>query len=403
MPGLSPDDLTALDRFRACVLGDEALQAELGKIEIPERFAEAASVAAMAHGISLSRAAVLASAHPDPAGLSRFMPVSANAVDWPSKAWLPVHVMPAFAGGVRVDWAHFAGERLTDPFFENSLRRILDRPFNRMFPYRTTLDEFAARARLDEALAPDGLIFHMSRCGSTLVAQMLAAVSRNLVISEAPPLDTIVQLCRNSPALPPAEQSRLLGAMVAALGRKRAGDERHYVLKLDSWHTLALPLFRRAFPAVPWVFLYREPVEVLVSHMRVPGMHTIPGVLSPSPFGIDGGERMPAEEYCARVLQTICAAALDNLPLGGGLFINYDELPDAVCTRILPHFGIMHDDSSRAAMQRAARNDAKMPYREFASDRASKQSEATTAIRGAAELHLAEVYQKLEARRQTAC
>ena len=37
--------------------------------------------------------------------------------------------------------------------------------------------------------------------------------------------------------------------LVRALGRKRFGDERHYVLKLSSWNVHALALFRRAFPA----------------------------------------------------------------------------------------------------------------------------------------------------------
>jgi hypothetical protein len=53
--------------------------------------------------------------------------------------------------------------------------------------------------------------------------------------------------------------------MVAALGQARAGETRLF-LKLDCWHMRDLPLFRRAFPNTPWVFLYRDPVEVLVSH-----------------------------------------------------------------------------------------------------------------------------------------
>ncbi|CAM9996332.1 unnamed protein product, partial [Phaeothamnion confervicola] len=40
-------------------------------------------------------------------------------------------------------------------------------------------------ANPDEFMAPAGLVFHETRCGSTLVANMLAAVPTNIVHSEA--------------------------------------------------------------------------------------------------------------------------------------------------------------------------------------------------------------------------
>jgi len=397
--GLSPHDLSALEQFRSRVLGDEALQSELSRVGELGRFAELACGAALARGIDLSRDAMLAATKPDPLGVSRWSAALANGVDWPAKDWLPIHVTPAFGGPPRVDWAHFAGERLTEPFFESSLRRALGRPFNRMVSYRTTLDDFVARARLDEALAPDGFVFHMSRCGSTLVAQMLAASPHNIVVSEAPPLDAIVQLGSYWPALPLVDQARILVAMVAALGRKRSGKERHYVVKLDSWHTLALPLFRQAFPTVPWVFLYRDPVEVLVSQMRERGLQTVPGALPPSLFGIEAGEAMRGEEYCARVLEKICGAALNNFALGGGLLVNYEALPGAVWSKILPHFGLVHGEDDHAEMRRAAGRDAKAPHSAFISDTTEKQRQASDLIRAAAQRHLDAAYRKLEALR----
>jgi len=268
-----------------------------------------------------------------------------------------------------------------------------------MFSYRTTLDDFLATAKLDEALVPDGFIFHMSRCGSTLVAQMLAALPSNIVVSEAVPLNAAVQLSGSLPHLSPDKHVRVLPAMVAALGRRRLGAERHYVIKLDSWHTLALPLFRRAFPRVPWVFLYRDPVEVLVSQMRERGLQLIPGALSPCPFGIENGAGIGGEEYCARALEKICAAALENFGFGRGLAINYDELPDAVWQKILPHFGIACSEEEKAAMRLAARRDAKAPFAEFVSDTNAKQHQATKVIRVAAQRHLDNVYRALEALR----
>lgn len=399
--GLLPDDeRTALDRFRSCVLGDEALQQALSAVYEREPFADLASSAAASHGIALSRDAILAASRPEPLGLRRWRAMPTTGTGWPAKDWLPVHVAPGPDGRLLVDWAHFAGRPLTEPFFEDSLRTALARPFNNVFAYRASLEDFVARTRFDESLSPAGFIFHMSRCGSTLVSQMLAAATDNIVVSEAPPLDAIVLLGRRWPALPLAEHSRTLAAMVAALGRRRAGNERHYAVKLDCWHTLDLPLFQRAFPSVPWVFLYRDPVEVLVSQMRARGSRMFPGGMMPCPFEIEGGETMQAEEYCARVLGKICAAAVDHFGQGGGLLVNYDELPGAVWIKILPHFGIVPSKTDRAAMERTAGWDAKTPALGFVGDQAEKQRAATPAIRDAAERYLGDIYRRLETLRR---
>ncbi|HEY1796191.1 MAG TPA: hypothetical protein VGG57_08725 [Stellaceae bacterium] len=398
MSGSPPGDPLAFDRLRAQVMGDEAVQLELSRIDEAERFAERAAEIAAGIGAGLSREFILAALRPDPLRLMRgFPPVITSA--WPSRHWLPSQVSTSFDGAVGVDWVHLGGERLVQPFFEQSLSRALGRPFNRMFGYRTTLSDFIAGARADEAPAPDGFIFHMSRCGSTLVAQMLAALPSHIVVSEAAPLDAAVQLDRGAPPLAADGHAGALAAMVAALGRRRFGGERHYVLKLDAWHTLALPLFRRVFPQVPWVFLYRDPIEVLVSQMAEPGMQMIPNALASFPFGIENGAELAREEHCARVLEKICAAALDNLGFGGGLVVNYDELPEAVRQKILPHFGIGCSAEEEAAMRAAAGRDAKAPYVEFVSDADAKQRRATDRVRAAARRHLDGVYGALQAMR----
>ncbi len=385
-----------MERLRSSLLRDDALQSALAGIDEVAVFAEAVAAAAMARGIAISRDEISLLSVPDPIGLTRWLPAPANAVEWPSVAWLPVSVN-VLSNPPVVAWAHFAGVRLTAPFFEEPLRGALSRPFNRAFPYRTTLDDFVERAEFADALQPSGFIFHMSRCGSTLVSQMLAALPQNIVVSEAPPLDAIVQMAGQPTDRPPAGAIRALRAMVAALGRRRFAEERDYVLKLDCWHTLALPLFRAAFPDVPWVFLYRDPVEVMVSQMRAPGAQVVHGALPPQIYGIDGGEAMTREEHYARVLAKTCAAILDHWHLGGGVAINYRELPDAVWTRILPHFGLPDGERDRAEMRRAARRSAKAPREAFVSDTIAKQKEATAPVRQAVDRHLADVYLRLEA------
>jgi hypothetical protein len=262
-----------------------------------------------------------------------------------------------------------------------------------MFRYRTGLDDLIRRSAELDGLGPDGFIFHMSRCGSTLAAQMLAALSDSVVISEAAPLDAVVQLCRG---LPDTDAVAALRAIVAALGRKRGGHERRLFVKLDPWHALALPLFRRAFPHVPWVFLYREPVEVLVSQMRRRGVQMVRQYFPPRFFGVADATLTADEDYCARVLAAICQAAIDHHGLGGGLLLDYCELPAAVFTSLLPHFGVSCDETERETMRGVARRDAKSPITQFTADAAAKRREATEKVRGAADRRLASIYRRLE-------
>jgi hypothetical protein len=391
-------DSGELRRFADLVIADAALADALSQVEEIDRFVELAMVSAGAHGIAISADALRAATRPDPLGISRWLAPLAQGPSWPPVQWLPTQVV-ANEGRLFVDWAHFGTRPLTDPFFEGSIRGNLRRPFNRAFRYRTTFADFLAGAEIAQSLAPSGFIFHMSRCGSTLVSQMLAAPPHNVAISEAASIDAVVQLNRAGPDLPGDQHAQALAAMVAAYGRWRAGNERHYVIKLDSWHTLALPLFARAFPSTPWVFLYRDPVEVLVSQMREPGTQMVAEMVPPSLYGIDTVAGVSREEYRARVLGKICGAVVDRFGAGGGLLVNYRELPEALFTRILPHFGIDCDESERAAMRAVAQYDAKVPGIEFAADTAAKQRNATDRLRTLADLHLGGVYRELEALR----
>jgi hypothetical protein len=237
----------------------------------------------------------------------------------------------------------------------------------------------------------------MSRCGSTLVSQMLAAMPGGVVASEAPPLDAAIQLVHSHPEAPLEQRVALLRGMAAALGRDRFGNRRHYVIKTDSWHSLELPLFRAAFPDTPWLFLFREPTEVIVSQLRARGSQMIPGSQPDAVFAIPDPLSLPAEQYIARVLARVVRAAIDHADLGDGLFVDYADLPDAVEQRILPHFGIAPDADSLGAARAAAQWDAKSPSFAFEPDAEGKRRDAGDAVRAASAAHLDEAHRALTA------
>jgi hypothetical protein len=317
----------------------------------------------------------------------------------PLDGWLPIGV--SWRDGIPwIDWCLAGRERFLEPFFDQTVSRLVSRPFNRVFRRQTDVDVLQDWADRRPGLPPDGFIFHMSRCGSTLVAQMLAARTDSIVLSEAAPFDAML---RPPATIPQQQHIRWLRALVSAMGQPRIGTERHFFIKLDCWHILDLSLIRRAFPSVPWMFLYREPRQVMASHLRQRGVQTVPALVDPLLFGIepDAALTMPGAEYCARVLGRLCAAAA-GAP-GGGL-VNYRQLPDAVFETILPWFGLPRlgvpvADDMHAAMQQAARRYSKAPDRSFSAANEAAAIPADGPAEAAVVAFLDEPYRALERRR----
>ena len=263
------------------------------------------------------------------------------------RAWTPIRVRPN-RGEPLVDWA-IVEERFTDPFFEQTADRAMRRPFNRVFARSTTLDALRQLGAHEPPLAPNGFVFHMSRCGSTLVAQMLAALPASIVVSEAQPLDAIVALCR-ADRLSENDAVLTLRGALSALGRPRLGERRLFV-KFHASHVHELPMVAQAFPGVPWVFLFREPRAVLSSQAQTLGAEAFAGET-----GV-----VPDEELAAGAVAAYCEAALRHASIGRSSFVDYARLPDAVVDEILPFFGVDLGDGDAERLNEIARRDTKRP------------------------------------------
>jgi hypothetical protein len=391
----------ALEAFCALALEDPSLQMQLRQPDCADESKFLARLLDIAHqrGFAFTLEDARHAMRERMLGLEGVAAAAVKDTPLPPDGWLPIRASWQ-SGELYAHWGYFGARRLRDPFFEGDVRWCLAQPFNRLFRYVTAVEKLSAWLDQQPHLQPSGFIFHMSRCGSTLVSQMLAAVDSNIVVSEASPIDGVVQAYLANPDLGDERQHRWLRSIVGALGQRRCGDERHYFIKLDCWHSVALPLFRRVFPAVPWIFLYRDPVEVIVSQLRMPGAHMLPHGIGPSFHAIERSYGPgTAEDYYAQVLAKICEPALQHFGEGGGVLVNYSQLPDAVFSAILPHFGAALSGPDRAAMMAAARFDAKMPGFAFSPDSEAKQQAASAAARGAAERWFGALYGRLEALR----
>lgn len=305
--------------------------------------------------------------------LSESVPTRDRPAEGDPGAWIPIRVQPGDTTPL-AEWAYFGSRPLSEPFFEDSVRAMLRHPFTRAFRYRAPLPECAA--------APDGLIFHMSRCGSTLLARALSALPGSTVISESAALDETAR-AGNVPAL----------RALAAAWRRGPGP---LFWKLDCWHVHKLPVFEEAFPDTPWVFLYRDPVEVLVSHRRSPGRQALPGAMDPAVLGLQPEDIFRREEWCARVLANICESALRHSGDPRALFLNYRLLPEAAWGVVAEHFGLPLTAGSQARMVEASRANAKHPSLRFQDDAEEKRRDASPDLRRLAGRFLDPLFAQLE-------
>lgn len=264
-------------------------------------------------------------------------------------------------------------DELQDAFMQQTIARI--RAKERIVQVAR---DALGRAARDEA--PAGVIFHVARCGSTLISQSLKRLDDLVVYAEPQPINEILAPPHKWPRADLVAALRTLGAAFAQHAR------RPYVLKLSSWNTLYCEIVAAAFPDTPWVLSLRDPVEVGVSLLKSP-----PGWFQATSEASRGLlERVdPAhasrsrEEFVARTYGAFCAAATE-LDVRRGRLAPYDSLPASVWRIVAPHFGLTVDDSQRERIAEAARRHAKAALGtvvEFKSDVAAKQDAASPALR----------------------
>jgi hypothetical protein len=275
--------------------------------------------------------------------------------------WIPIRFYWR-QGQPGLDWCLMGDTGFTEPFFEMSVQRRLSHPFHHAFRRQTSVETLREWYAESPGVPPTGFIFHLSRCGSTLLSQMLAAPDRNIVLSEAPPLDAVLRAHFRNPSLSPAKRVEWFRYMVSALGQRRGGKQEHLFIKFDTWTLAELPVIRQAFPDVPWVFLYRDPIEVLASQLHQRAAWTFPGLMPPPVLGL-GAElaEIPHQEYCARALARICELALQHHVQGGGWLVNYTELPAAVGSILADYWGIRYSEEEVRRMREVARDGSKTP------------------------------------------
>ncbi|UQX09292.1 hypothetical protein [Candidatus Mycobacterium methanotrophicum] len=283
-----------------------------------------------------------------------------------------------------VDWADLSAERFVEPFFDQTVARWATGPHAKPL-VRTGLDALLALDG-EPSLEPAGMIFHLPRCGSTLVSRLLGTLPGVIVVAEPSPLNALLGL--DPDRVEPATLVRLVRLLVRALGRCRHGDEHHLVLKCTSWNIRRREILAAAFPDTPWVWVQRDPARVLASLLATPpgwlGLQAVPPQTARI-FGLDP-VAVPARarvEFGARALGAmLAAAAVDPV---GRLSIDYADLPTATWQWVAPHFGLANDAAAIERMTEESRFYSKEAAPRVFDGNASERRLMTDAMRKAAE------------------
>jgi hypothetical protein len=302
--------------------------------------------------------------------------------------WIPIRVYGR-TGEPIVEWCYLGETPLADPFLVASVQRALDTPFGSLFRRHTQMSDLRSWRELSPGVQPSGFIFHSSRCGSTLITRMLAQLRRNIVLSEPEPVSEIV-----SSHATDEQRVEWLRNIMSALAQPRGGEGSLFV-KLEPRDIFMLPLFRQAYPDVPWLFVYREPIELLVSNQLLPAAYLMRGV--PSAAGVDLAAAREPDEYMAATLGAVFQHAAAAFPDPRGMLVNYRQLPEALWGGIARHFNLSFGPEEIATFREAARFDAKQPDRLFTADSSRKAAGASPRARALAERWIQPHFARLEA------
>ena len=321
------------------------------------------------------------------------------------------------------------------------------------------------------AVPPTGVVFHETRCGSTLMANLLASYHTDLdeggghklasatggsnvrVYSESPPPVTALRACDNvgddngdgvvdGGGCNPKLHRQLIRDVFYMMGRRpmahaggdktNSGQEYHVFYKIQSIGVMNIDKFTSAFPTTPWVFLYRDTVEVMQSHLGAAkggldkrhrpvcarnfgNKHQPLTTLQVIKFKSADSDKpvelndMDMIDYCAAHLAGLSLSAVQeharsvekDKNFAMSRFVNYNQMPSVVWNDILPnHFGLQVSKANIQNMEHTASVYSKgrgpKANQEWEEDSTKKQTTASDRVVKASKFYVGDIYEQME-------
>jgi hypothetical protein len=303
----------------------------------------------------------------------------------------------------RIYVVHFIMDRkrFTEPFFIDSLAKVFDNvkkevnppggkePLVRPLNYNES-DSYVVLLPIEEFLLNNkeltlnkklGFIFHMSRCGSTLAAQMLADNNRFYVLSEPHIINAVLDPVLNISAL---DRIQLFKTCISMLVTTAPDETESVFIKFRSWNTFYLNFITKNFSDIKWLYIHRHGLEVLSSVLDKP-----PGWLRSRDgyakyfatflyVNEEDINKMTEDEFISRILGEFCKIVV-NRDSKQGLCIDYINLKQDFIKLITTHWDINLTESEVQRMREVSGIYSKNTDKKvvFTSDTELKRSKAT--------------------------
>jgi hypothetical protein len=260
-------------------------------------------------------------------------------INHPLFNWIPVNLIEK-DNKLYFEWIYLGDIKYAEPFFDETIAKCKSHDYNsKSFKVISTVDNLIDWSKDLISVELKALVFHVSRCGSTMLSQSLATSSENIMISEAPIIDQILR----SDLFAVDKKSILIKSVIKLLGQKRFSEQKNLIIKLDAWHIFKADYLRSLFPEIPFALLYRNPEEVLKSHQKLMGMHMVPNLLPSDIFGISNKEinERSYQQYGALVLEKYFEGFLDFYEKDQNVIIlNYNNGMKAVVEKFTSHINV---------------------------------------------------------------
>ncbi len=293
-----------------------------------------------------------------------------------------------------VNWLLPVGHAI-EPFHDEYISRCRQLLFNQLIQPCSSLDVIRQQGEGCAAVQPAGFIFHLSRCGSTLVSGCLSELDSTCVFSESPLLTELL-LDQNLSVI---EQQSLLGIFIN-LQAAAFPDRPDMIIKWNAWDIFQWKLIRGLYPRVPVIFLVRDPVEILASHQRSAGRHMAndrrlmdyyPVLAAANGSGSVGS----LLDQRIHMLKVLLQGMYENFPEAEVRLLDYRQLNAAIMSELIGYFNLGVDDSLLLKIHKRMRFNSKLTGQTFLSDGKKKQNMFTPDEREKIHFHLGEHYQHL--------
>ncbi len=326
-------------------------------------------------------------------------------VEWPASK-IPPGWLPAAVSGGRavIRWIYVGREPLAEAFLPETVRRLRasEPP---AVECETEVSVLERRPGEPSSAPPAGIIFHMTRCGSTLLANALRRADEAVVVSESAAVARAMEWIGSPSSYWAGIGARLIESLTAVFANYQAhGKAGRVVIKCSSQEIRCLRELRAVWPRVPCLILIRNPIEVLVSNALKPSKLFLDWQDHPRvvPLGVppaevfDGG----VVEFSAWMAGRFCSTALAVLDAGCWV-LDYAQITPEVAKKVARYFGLSLSDEGEQALTEVFQFHSKRPDRAFIEDSTDKIGSAAEHMKMCAARWIQAPYDELRSQSRT--